>query len=125
MAKQKNGLSRTLSAVANNYIVLIRQRTGYVNIIIGKTCGTEASRHRFRRGGYVAGRRISGVDLNQFPEDVTRHLLVGSKRVLLCAQGAGRNSAKQTYDQQLDLHPCGRLHASGPLGINWRASQQL
>ena len=56
---------------AGDKIAFVRRGTEDFYILFGKAGVAQAPRHGLRRGGDVAGGRISGVDLDEFLEDVT------------------------------------------------------
>jgi hypothetical protein len=75
MSKKEDRLSLAAPMKADDKVLFVGQRTNYLHVFSRKTCSAKALSHGFCRCGYVAGGRVSGVDLNELFKDIVRGLM--------------------------------------------------
>src|ERR1041385_2566081 len=88
MSDEQDGLGRSAPMQPYYEVLFVGKGAKHLNVFgrkssVAKTCG-----HGFSRGGHVAGGRISGINLNEFLENITRDLVVWGKDVLRLLAGS-------------------------------------
>src|SRR5262249_7325165 len=91
MAEEENWFGVPIpSAQTHTHIVLVGERPRDVHISRRVAARSPSHRHSLRGGSHVARRRVSGVDLDEFFENVARQLLRrGPRQARVWPAGAG------------------------------------